>query len=201
MKAIKLYKLAALLLTASAVWACTVEEYPAQMQNKVTLVTTLSPRGAVSRALSDPGDGTLTSAWAVGEEVWLYYENSASDFVETMATVTSVGSDGSATIAATLTNPKSCNASFGYPYSTYTLNQGKDIYNDQLGTLDDVSKNYNIVFGAGDIVVNGNEQGKWFWATERTNIGVAYSGFGDWGANVGTNANWYKHATGSVVSY
>ena len=51
------------------------------------------------------------------------------------------------------------------------------------------------------IVVNGNEQGKWFWATERTNIGVAYSGFGDWGANVGTNANWYKNATGSVVSY
>lgn len=157
MKAIKLYKLAALLLTAAAAWACTVEEYPSQMQNKVTLVTTLSPHGAVSRALSDPGDGTLTSAWAVGEEVWLYYENSASDFVETMATVTSVGSDGSATIAATLTNPKSCNASFGYPFSTYTLNQGKDIYNDQLGTLDDVSNNYNIVFGAGDIVVNGNE--------------------------------------------
>ena len=78
MKAIKLYKLAALLLTAAAVWACTVEEYPAQMQNKVTLVTTLSPRGAVSRALSDPGNGTLTSAWAVGEEVWLYYEDSAS---------------------------------------------------------------------------------------------------------------------------
>ena len=51
------------------------------------------------------------------------------------------------------------------------------------------------------IVVSGNEQGKWFWATERTNITVAYSAFGDWGANVSTNANWYKNPTGAVVSY
>jgi hypothetical protein len=52
------------------------------------------------------------------------------------------------------------------------------------------------------IVVNGNEQGKWFWATERTNIVAAYQAFGDWGANAGTNADWYKTATpGMVVNY
>lgn len=51
------------------------------------------------------------------------------------------------------------------------------------------------------IVVTGNDQGKWFWATERTNITVAYSQFGDWGANVGTNLNWFRTPTGAVVNY
>jgi hypothetical protein len=51
------------------------------------------------------------------------------------------------------------------------------------------------------IVVTGNEQGKWFWATERTNITVAYSQFGEWGANASTNLNWYRTPTGAVVDY
>ena len=51
------------------------------------------------------------------------------------------------------------------------------------------------------IVVTGNEQGKWFWATERTNITVAYGQFGDWGANASTNLNWYRTPTGAVVDY
>lgn len=52
------------------------------------------------------------------------------------------------------------------------------------------------------IVVNGDEDGKWFWPTERTNIVSAYNDFGNWGANVSTNADWYKRATqGMVVSY
>ena len=51
------------------------------------------------------------------------------------------------------------------------------------------------------IVVTGNEQGKWFWATERTNITVAYGQFGDWGANASTNLNWYRTPTGAVVNY
>ena len=51
------------------------------------------------------------------------------------------------------------------------------------------------------IVVTGNEQGKWFWPTERTNITVAYGQFGEWGANAGTNLDWYRTPTGAVVSY
>ena len=51
------------------------------------------------------------------------------------------------------------------------------------------------------IVVNGDDNGKWFWPTERTTISDAYSGFGAWGANVSTNTNWYKNATGSVYEW
>lgn len=49
------------------------------------------------------------------------------------------------------------------------------------------------------IVVSGDENGKWFWATERTNITAAYAQFGEWGANAGTNTDWYKnYADGKV---
>lgn len=52
------------------------------------------------------------------------------------------------------------------------------------------------------IVVNGNEQGKWFWATERTNITAAYQSFGAWGANASINTDWYKNAAqGMTVEY
>jgi hypothetical protein len=51
------------------------------------------------------------------------------------------------------------------------------------------------------IVVNGNEEGKWFWTTERSNITAAYPEFGAWGANAGTNTDWYKNPVGSVVTW
>ncbi len=157
MKAIRSYILAALVLTAAAAVACTVEDQPSQIKNKVTFVASLSPRGAGSRALSDPGDGTLASSWTVGEELSLQYDNTSSQRVEAVATVTSVESDGSATITATLADPVSCTASFCYPYSSCTLNKPKSIFTDQTGTLEDVSANYELVSGTGAIVVNGTE--------------------------------------------
>jgi len=51
------------------------------------------------------------------------------------------------------------------------------------------------------IVVSGDENGKWYWPTERTNITTAYPGFGAWGANVKDNADWYKNAAGSVYAW
>jgi hypothetical protein len=51
------------------------------------------------------------------------------------------------------------------------------------------------------IVVSGDEKGKWYWPTERTNITTAYPGFGAWGANVKDNADWYKNAAGSVYAW
>ena len=157
MKAIRSYILAALVLTAAAAVACTAEDQPSQIKNKVTFVASLSPRGAGSRALSDPGDGTLASSWTVGEELSLQYDNTSSQRVEAVATVTSVESDGSATITATLADPVSCTAGFCYPYSSCTLNKPKSIFTDQTGTLEDVSANYELVSGTGAIVVNGAE--------------------------------------------
>lgn len=51
------------------------------------------------------------------------------------------------------------------------------------------------------IVVSGNSEGKWFWPTERSNITAAYPDFGAWGANAGTNKDWYKYPVGSVVTW
>lgn len=51
------------------------------------------------------------------------------------------------------------------------------------------------------IVVTGNDEGKWFWPTERCNIAVSYEDFGAWGASVSSHPEWYKNATGSVVTY
>lgn len=156
MKAMRLFSISALAAATAILGACTIEQQPdIDTQNNVTLTATLSPKTISTRLLADPGDGTITSNWAVGEEIWVYYDNTAQEFTEAKATITAVGADGSATISATLVNPVSCNASFGYPFSCYTLNGGKDIFKDQKGTLKDVSDNFDIIFGAGDIVVDG----------------------------------------------
>ena len=49
------------------------------------------------------------------------------------------------------------------------------------------------------VTVTGNEQGKWFWAKERTNISDAYTLFGKWGANMESNPNWYKSPVNNHV--
>ena len=41
------------------------------------------------------------------------------------------------------------------------------------------------------VTVTGDDQGKWFWPRERTNISDAYTQFGQWGANM-DNPDWYK---------
>lgn len=51
------------------------------------------------------------------------------------------------------------------------------------------------------IVVSGDENGKWYWPTEFTNISIAYPGFGEWGANVEDHTDWYKNAAGSVYAW
>lgn len=51
------------------------------------------------------------------------------------------------------------------------------------------------------IVVSGDENGKWYWPTEFTNISIAYPGFGAWGADVDSNKDWYKNAAGSVYAW
>ena len=55
------------------------------------------------------------------------------------------------------------------------------------------------------IVVNGytsgDNVGKWFWPLERTNISSAYGQFGEWGADVSKNQDWYKNISGSVYRW
>ncbi len=51
------------------------------------------------------------------------------------------------------------------------------------------------------VIVSGDENGKWFWPQERVRISDAYSQFGEWGANITTNPDWYKNPTGKVVRW
>jgi hypothetical protein len=49
------------------------------------------------------------------------------------------------------------------------------------------------------VTVMGDDEGKWFWAKERTNISDAYTQFGLWGANMDNNPDWYKSPVNSLV--
>lgn len=49
------------------------------------------------------------------------------------------------------------------------------------------------------VTVTGDEEGKWFWAKERTNISDAYNLFGTWGANMDSNPDWYKSPVKSRI--
>jgi hypothetical protein len=63
---------------------------------------------------------------------------------------------------------------------------------------DGTSKRVTAAVGESDktplfVVVNGDEEGKWFWPYELVNIAVAYPEFGAWGADMQENTDWYKH--------
>ena len=163
MKTMKNYIwMAAATMMAATLGACsnddiTAIQTPVQKGDVVTLTATLSPKdGATTRALSDPGDGTISSAWAVNEKVLVKYLRGAfSSPAEAEGTVTSVDGDGKATITVALDDPTDGDTpiSFYYPYVSYTGE--KLIGMEQTGTLEDISANYDRVSGSGTLHVSG----------------------------------------------
>jgi len=135
----------------------TAIETPIQKGKVVTLTATLSPKdGATTRALTDPGDGTISSAWAVNEKVLVKYLKGAYGTTsEAEGTVTSVDGNGKATITVALVEPTDGDTqiSFYYPYVSYTGE--KLIGMEQTGTLEDISANYDRVSGSGTLHVSG----------------------------------------------
>lgn len=157
--------MAALVLTVATWSACsnkenlTVAEEPEQPRT-YTVTTTLSPRdGAATRStMTDNGDGSISSEWQVGDQLWVNYCNNTSETpVETTATVTAVDlSTKAATITVTLIDPKDGGAiGFGYPYSLYTGT--KKLRTDQIGTLDDINANFASIYGDGTLTVSGSD--------------------------------------------
>lgn len=135
------------------------DETPTGADNVITLETTLAPKCMLeTRALTDPGDGSLKAAWKVGEELLMVYL-SGNDYAEAKATVTKVDANGKATISVDLVDPKSGEFKIAYPYVNYHYDPndpGKNIFLDQLGSLEDVSANYDMADGLGNLVVDGN---------------------------------------------
>jgi hypothetical protein len=98
--------------------------------------------------------------------------------------------------------------------ATITVPQGTDLSNLALGievngnngqqtrvvrSADNTGKAPLVIVISG--YTSGDNAGKWFWATERTNISSAYKQFSDWGANANSNDDWYKNITGSVYRW
>lgn len=161
MKTIKNYIwMAAATMLAATLGACSnddiaVDEAPVQQGRVVTLTATLAPKGgdATTRALTDPNDGTgrLNSAWAVGEELEVMYEDTHGGTPSARGKVTAVDGSGKATITVDLVDPQTGTAYFHYPYNrTSGL---KDTKIDQIGDIDDLGANFDEFEGSGIITV------------------------------------------------
>ena len=48
------------------------------------------------------------------------------------------------------------------------------------------------------MAINGDENGKWYWPREGTNIGLAYLEFSTWASNKNTATYWYHSSNGST---
>jgi hypothetical protein len=130
----------------------TAIQTPVQKGNVVTLTATLSPKdGETTRALTDPGDGTLTSAWAIGEELEVMYEDTHGGTPSARGKITAVDGSGKATVTVDLVDPQTGTAYFHYPYNrTSGL---KDTKIDQIGALNDIGANFDEFEGNGTITV------------------------------------------------
>ncbi len=156
--------MAALVLTAATWSACsnkdelTVSDQPVQSRT-FTVTTTLSPKSGVETrsSMTDNGDGSISAAWEVGDQIWVLYTNIGDAPEETMATVTAVDpTTKAATISLTLTDPKNGGTiSFGYPAGFF--NDPKNIANDQIGTLDDIKANFAVISGTETMFVLDSE--------------------------------------------
>ena len=153
----------AIALTAATWTACsnedepTTTEQPTQQTRTYTVTTTLSPRNGGTRStMTDNGDGSISAAWEVGDEIWVGYTQTSDTPEETMATVTAVDpTTKAAKITLTLTNPKDGgDITFGYPYSLYTGT--KKLRTDQIGTLADINANFAGIYDDVKMTVSGS---------------------------------------------
>ena len=164
MKTIKHFIWMAVLTLTAATWsACSnndalaVTEEPVQPRT-YTVTTTLSSKGGAQTrsTMTDNGDGSITAEWNVGDQLYVGYYNTSTDFVETTTEVTAVDPvSKAATITVTLTDPiDDGDITFGYPLSFY--NHTKKPYTDQLGTLDDINDNFAAISCSGKMDVDGS---------------------------------------------
>ena len=162
--------LAAALLMAGALLttACSNEDEAAVNINEpqtVTFTATLAPKGgATTRAITVNNQGTanetLTTTWAVGEQIKIKYDLAAGAR-QTTATVTDVNTTtGAATITATLDSPKDGgNIQFLYPatmapsslaYTFFGMNNLFTQYGNLTGT-NSISTLYDVATYSGTI--------------------------------------------------
>jgi hypothetical protein len=161
------------LLAAISLASCSrIEDIPGEdpeiqqpVVNEIYFTATLAPKGEdpMSKAITsgtEAGKEVLNVAWTAGEEIAVYYQKTDDSYATATATVGMPNGDGSAPITATLTNAKGGTVKFVYPATlantTGDIDETK-LYNDQKGTLADISANFDAATAEGTITVSGSE--------------------------------------------
>lgn len=153
--------MAAIAVMATAANACSVKEDPINEQNPVpdskvvTLVAKLEPQDSPdTRSVMTDNGTTITTAWEVGDKIWVNYDDTGDNNRVAKGTVSAV-TDGKATVTVDLVNPKDASIIvFGFPYDHWT--EAKDVRIDQLGTLTDINQNHAAISGSGTLTVVGS---------------------------------------------
>lgn len=160
MKTIHIRHLCAMLLAAITFAACSSDSddtitKPETPADDIHFTAVFGVKNASTRALSDPGNGTLTASWQTGEEIAIVFGGN-----KYIAEVVSVDGSGSATVSATLpgSTPNNQAVTFVYPASAADGSGVRSgLLASQDGTLASLSSQLDIATATGSLIVNGTE--------------------------------------------
>lgn len=159
----------AMLTSACSSDEAVIDDKATPSESVVKFTATLAPKGdngSTTRAITTgtvSGNEVLNVAWVENEKIAVYYQKIDDSYATATATVTAV-TDGKATISATLESAKNNSmVKFVYP-ATLANVTGDDIdenklRNNQLGTIDDISANFDAATGSGTLVTDGTSCG------------------------------------------
>ena len=148
----------ALLLTAMAFAACSNENDIVKPEEKpvsdgITFTAVFGVKNGTSRALTEPGDGTLSASWQVGEVIAIVFGGNTY-----AAEVAEVDAEGNASVTAILPAGTPNNQAVTYVYpATAAVSSGikSDLLSAQDGTFATLSSELDVATAEGTLVVDG----------------------------------------------
>lgn len=163
---LRIKHLCALLLTALTFVACSSDnnELPtppdsdSAAADSVHFTAIFGVKNQGTRAITDPGDGTLNASWQVDEQIAIVYNDDITD-VKCIATVTAVDGAGNATVTATLPGDIENNQEVTFIYPASAADERglrSNLLATQDGTLATLSSQFDVATAEGKIVRNGD---------------------------------------------
>ncbi|MCR5851310.1 MAG: leucine-rich repeat protein [Bacteroidaceae bacterium] len=119
----------------------------------ITFTAVFGVKNGTTRALNDPGDGTLTASWEVNEQIAIVFGGN-----KYAATVTEVDGEGNASVTATLPagTPNNQAVTYIYPFTAADASGLRsDVLSSQDGTLATLSSEFDVATADGTLVVDG----------------------------------------------